>query len=125
MIAINRKDIEELTGYIHEHDNLQYAFMHKSSGSKFDIPFNNPLHKWAMPNKYWFKITSKAVFEYQDKFCLLDQNKDNFGQVDCYVKHLESVLGCKLPWDGSRETCTLTKRYHRSFNYIFLLLISM
>ena len=56
-----------------------------------------------MPNQYHFKVTSKAIYEYQDSFCLLEQNLTTEGekQTDCYVKHLEKVLGCQLPWDKS------------------------
>ncbi len=110
-IEINLKDIEELTGYIHEYDGLQHAFMHKSSEPKFSIPFNNPSYN-GMPNQYHFKISSKSVKEPRDSFCLqeeepADNDINNDTKQDCYIKHLENILGCQLPWDGSKNECKL------------------
>ncbi len=101
VIQVNQKEIEDLKGYIHEHDSVQYVFMHKSSGPKFDIPFNNTLYG-GMPNHYHFKLTSKSVDEFLDTNCLLEtKQNDSPDNGDCYVKHLENILDCQLPWDGS------------------------
>ncbi len=79
--------------------------MHKSSSSKFSIPFNNPLYE-GMPNQYRFKVTSKYVYENQNKDCILPDEDGEEQTVDCYVGYLEkNVLGCHLPWERSTSQC--------------------
>ncbi len=106
MIQLNRKGIEELRGYFHEHDSLQHAFLHKSSEPKLSIPYDNPLYQ-GMPNQFTFMVVSRSVHESRDTHCLVEDNIDlaEGPSTDCYVKHLEDVLGCTLPWDGSRNEC--------------------
>ncbi len=72
-----------------------------------------------MPNHYLFLVKAKSVLENRDVNCV------EFVKLstDCFVKHLEKVLQCQLPWDGSRNE-SIVKTIIKNLNYFNLFRLS-
>ncbi len=99
-LELNTDGVEAFLGYFHSIDTYQHAFLHKSSITRVNIPYNNSV--WpatAVPNYYTFHVKSNVVHDFEDQACTLSTITESDVE-ECYINHLESNLNCTLNWEN-------------------------
>ncbi len=106
-LEFNREDLEQLSGFVHKIDNIQHAFLHKSSQHKFHVPYNDPRYEGNAKNTFQYHLNVHAVRDFYNsgkEHCAdADTNKDDqtaLNDEQLLLNNLEEQLGCKLPWNG-------------------------
>ncbi len=92
-IELNAREIQGFTGYLHQYNSLEFTFFHKSSEPKFNVITDGTVNFWS------YQVTSTTVEASMNSVSTCSEIYND--QDDCYIKHLEKVLDCKLHWHSN------------------------
>ncbi len=108
-----RDEVESLKIHFHEFDNIEYAFMHTSSGSRISIPYYDKRFG-LQANTFHYKVKTALFQDLSSMDC--EASETYQPSTSCLTNNLEKELGCKVPLDFTQGSdcpkCQLPFNYN-------------